>query len=44
MATFSGNSCTTGTPGFGGDGGTNPTGGIASDGNNGTAAPNMQIN
>jgi hypothetical protein len=42
--TFDTNTCTTGIPGFGGSGGTNPMGGFASDGQTGTASPNLQIN
>ena len=42
--TFGMNSCTTGVPGFGGAAGTNNKGGVASPGNNGTAAANLQVN
>jgi hypothetical protein len=41
---FSGNTCVAGIPGFGGAGGTNPDGGVAGSGQNGTSAPNLQIN
>jgi hypothetical protein len=44
MATYATNSCTTGIPGLGAAGGTNPSGGTASPGFNGLAAPNLQIN
>ncbi|WP_437276908.1 hypothetical protein WME90_37505 [Sorangium sp. So ce375] len=42
--TFADNSCTTGAPGHGGTGGTNPGGGAAGAGRDGTAAANLQIN
>jgi hypothetical protein len=38
------NSCTTGVPGFGGVGGTNPSGAVGGPGNVGVAAANLQIN
>ena len=41
---YSGNNCTTGIPGMGGSGGTNPGGASGGTGSNGIAGPNVQIN